>query len=120
MAGFDVPEAMDLFYHQLAAAGWVNTTSQPDEWRSPDGQYEVLISHASQMCTIRYRQVLKRRKGESSDEYYRRRSVAPSSSNSRVHGQSITEFQGWLARTYQTIMTYCAARESVAAAPGEG
>jgi hypothetical protein len=111
---------MKLFYTTLETHGWTNPVSQPDEWVSEDGQFEINISHSGSLCYIRYRKLVHRNDQESTDVYYSRRKAVPWNTQSRsvIEGTG-TDFSRWLGRAYQTIETYCTGNRVVAKAPGE-
>jgi len=119
MAGFNVPDAMTPFYLTLQDLGWAGTSSEPDEWSSSDDEFELVISHASSTCTIRYRRKIHHQPGESSEAFYDRRKAAGWNTLAREHGYSVTSFQDWLARSLNVITTWCDSMRLVVAAPGE-
>jgi hypothetical protein len=120
MAGFDIPKAMETLYEMLEAADWTRPSTEPDEWLSWDGRYEVNIAHSSQMCTIRYRRTIARLPEEATQDYTARKArLGWSGTMFKPHGQAETPFVEWLGRSFGTIVVWCTQMESVAKAPGE-
>lgn len=119
MPGFDIPEQMQLFYWTLQENGWINPSSEPDEWTSGDDQFEINIAHTASSTTIRYRKRVHRLDQESTDAYYERRSSIAWNSLSRAHGGTSSDFRSWLGRAYMTIAIWCDSNRAVATAPGE-
>lgn len=118
MPQFNVAESMEIFYSALAAGGWTEVSSQPDEWQNEDGQFEILIQHTAGSCTIRYRRTVKRLDGDSNESYYARRKAASWNTLMRAYGTR-REFESWLVRACGTIGIYVQSMSVTAEAPGE-
>ncbi|HUN38460.1 MAG TPA: hypothetical protein VMU95_41245 [Trebonia sp.] len=124
MAGFDIPEAMGTLYDLFRAADWKQPSSEPDEWVSWDGLFEVQISHSSQMCTIRWRRAIPQleaaadRPRESAQAYLaRKREMGWAVSRFKPHGQAATPFVQWLGTVFGEIVVWCTQMAEVVDAP---
>jgi hypothetical protein len=121
MAGFDIPEAMGTLYDLFRAADWRQPSSEPDEWISWDGLFEVQISHSSQSCTIRWRRTIPQLPQEPVQDWTaRKRRAGWSVMRLKPHGQAATPFVQWLGTVFGEIVVWCTQMAEVVDAPSRG
>lgn len=120
LPAYAIPPLMELLYDRLRELGFVESSSEPDEWLNEEHSTEVLIEHTASQCRIRYRRVPENTGSHSIDTEMAHARRQPWNSLSRAHSGTSTDFAKWLGQSAQTIETAMMAYSNVARAPGEG